>query len=162
MIYILLGLAAVGFFLLIYFNRRVKNKLKVVDYEQYDTKTFDYEVLGLINQYRKENGLGELGMNYVVNNIANSHVIWLTENVNNNFDEVKHYYQQERSEQIQLRLGKNTQVAENIAGNYTSAFNYVEGWKRSARHREIMLGGFNEIGIASNDDYCETIYIKTN
>ena len=65
----ILGLGATGAF--VYFSHHKKDKtVKWIEYEKYSPSTFDYQILGLINVYRLENGMEELGMNYPVNNIA--------------------------------------------------------------------------------------------
>lgn len=160
---ILVSAVALGISFLLHINHPKKVEIKFIQYEEYLPKIIDYEILGLINTYRLENGLEELGMTSIGNDISYAHVTWLsTQQIETvkDFREKGHYYFQQRVDQIQLRLGKNVEVGENGAWNYRTALGYFNGWRNSPGHNANMLGDYTHLGIATNDKFCETIYIK--
>lgn len=160
---ILVGVIAVGIAIVLYKNRPKEIKIELIVYEEYFPKLIDYEILGLINVYRLENGLEELGMSSVGNDIAYSHVKWLSnQNIvtEKDFDEKGHYGVQGRFDQIILRYGSNTRCGENVAWNYRTALSYFTAWKASPGHNANMLGNYTHLGVSSNERFCETLFIK--
>lgn len=116
---------------------------------------FEQEVLKLTNEFRQENGLKPLVIDWNLDKAADLHSKDMAEK-----DYFSHTGQDgSRPWQRAQREGYETRfVGENIAAGYRTAEDVVDGWINSPGHRANMLNkDYNEIGIGyfkeANDRY---------
>ena len=109
---------------------------------------YAYQVLYLINQIRKENGLNELTMNYTLIEIANIRS-----------EEITRYWSHTRPDgtdwwTIYQQYGLYGKFGENLAYGQENPEEVVQAWMNSETHRANILNAeFNKIGISSyNND----------
>jgi uncharacterized protein YkwD len=145
------------------FFRRKKAVIKKIFYKKYTSNEFDMKILQTINNYRESVGLNRLFYDEFTSDVCFSQLEFLILKLITSQEEFKkygHYYFQGRSDQLKLVYGEDTRVGENLGWNMREPMSYLEAWKDSESHNEVLNGDFNHIGIASNNKYVITIYIK--
>lgn len=129
----------------------------LVDYFTYST--IEMEILVAVNNYRKENGLGELGTLDDITFQAidhNKHMIVNKKVSHDNFD--KRYIA------LVNELGAKA-VSENIGFGYRTAGAVVNAWINSEGHKNNIEGDFTHFGISVAQDedgknYFTHIFVK--
>ena len=111
-----------------------------------------YQVLALVNQIRRENGLNELYMDYTLVEVANIRSEEASRNWSHTRPDGTSY-----STVFSMYNVYGT-VGENLAYGQSTADEVVRDWMNSPSHRDnILYSGFNRIGI-SIYNYNGTIY----
>lgn len=122
--------------------------------------TMEYEILGLVNEYRNSKGLETLKIINLISKEAIGHTNYMI-----NLGEVNH----DNFDSRHLKLVKNvsaTKVAENVAYGYNSAQAVVNAWIKSDGHRRnIENDQFTDFGISTKQDangrnYFTHIFVK--
>lgn len=112
----------------------------------------EQEVLNLINNQRKQNGLSELSINNEVQNVAQIKAKDMVDN--NYFSHTSPTYGSPFDMLKSFKISYNT-AGENIAGNSSNS-GAVTAWMNSSGHRaNILNSSFNQtgIGVASSPKY---------
>lgn len=107
----------------------------------YTYNTQELEMIQLVNQYRISNSLNSL------NEVQ--HISALCEQSNNymiSFNDVKHYYFQDRVENLQ-RIGY-TKVAAVICHNYSSNQSALVAINLNTDCHKILIGDFTDLGVS--------------
>ncbi len=108
----------------------------------YTYNSLEIETLNLINDYRAKIGLNALVQNNYISLKSEEHNDYM---ITNNV--VNHNGFETRSENILKVLGA-IKVAENIAYNYNSPQNALEGWLKSPTHKANIEGNFTFFGLS--------------
>ncbi len=102
--------------------------------------------LGLINQYRAQNGLGALGVSPTLNNAS----LWMSQDLGAHayFSHTDSQGRDPFTRMSAFGYGFNTWKGENLAAGAESAQGAFDLWKNSPGHNANMLNGnFTAIGI---------------
>jgi uncharacterized protein YkwD len=124
-------------------------------------RTMATQVLTLINNHRREIGLGELKFNDAINSEALKH----SQNMANGVVPFSHDGFEGRADRLMKLIGGNA-IAENVANGQDDAKSAVESWLGSTGHRQNIEGNYNltGIGIARGKDgdlYFTQIFLLT-
>ena len=117
-------------------------------YEQPTTSTYynndyAYQVLNLINQIRRENGLGELTMDYTLMQIANVRAEEATRNWSHTRPDGSNWWT------LHQQYGLHGKFGENLAYGQEDPAEVVQDWMDSEGHRvNILTPDFKTIGIS--------------
>lgn len=114
----------------------------------YYNNDYAYQVLYLINQIRKENGLNELTMDYTLIEIANIRAEEITRNWSHTRPDGTDWWT------IHQQFGLYGKFGENLAYGQENPTEVVQAWMNSETHRANILNAeFKTIGISSyNND----------
>ncbi len=121
---------------------------------------FEYEVLGLVNNYRETQGLSSLSTLNLVSKEAESHTNYMIEK-----GEINHHNFGSRSQNL-IQNASAILVAENVAYGFATAQGVVDAWLKSDSHRKnIENSSFTDFGISTEKDekgnyYYTHIFIK--
>ena len=122
--------------------------------------TMEYEILGLVNEYRTSKGLSKLQTLNLVSKEAIDHTDYMID-----LGEVSHDNFSSRYTKLVNAASAKT-VAENVAYGYGSAQAVVNAWIKSDGHRRnIENEQFTDFGISTKQDangrnYFTHIFIK--
>ncbi len=109
----------------------------------YYNEDYAYQVLYLINQIRKENGLGELTMNYTLIQVANVRSEEATRNWSHTRPDGSAWWT------VHQQYGLYGKFGENLAYGQESPAEVVQAWMDSEGHRaNILTSDFTTIGIS--------------
>ena len=109
----------------------------------YYNSDYGYQVLALINEIRRNNGLGELAMDYSLIQIANIRSEEITRNWSHTRPDGTDWWT------IHSQYGVYGKLGENLAYGQTTPAEVVEDWMNSEGHRaNIMAPEFTRIGIS--------------
>lgn len=117
------------------------------------------QVVILVNQVRKQNGLNELTLNEELSNVARIKAKDMAEN--NYFSHTSPTYGSPFDMIKQFGIGYRT-AGENIAMGQTTAQKVFDGWMNSEGHRANILNpSFTQIGVGytSNGNYWAQMFI---
>ena len=109
---------------------------------QYQYSNEEYELLTIINNYRKEIGKVEFQVIDYLSITANQHNAEMIKR-----DQVGHFGFEERVKKIKSKLNP-AQISENIAYNYLSSYGAFHAWMQSENHRSKIEGNFTHVGIS--------------
>jgi len=112
------------------------------------------DILGLVNQYRVNKGLGILQMNTTISAEAEKH----SSNMASRSIVFGHEGFENRVKEITQQLGVVRASAENVANGQMSAKEVVEGWLKSPGHRRNIEGNFTLTGIGVATDANGTLF----
>jgi uncharacterized protein YkwD len=121
---------------------------------------FEYEVLGLINNYRETQGLSTLSTLNLISQEAKNHTNHMIE-----IGEINHDNFSSRSKNL-IQKASAKVVAENVAYGFGTAQGVVDAWIKSDAHRKnIENSSFTDFGISTEKDdqgryYYTHIFIK--
>jgi len=105
------------------------------------------EILNLVNEYRKEQGLSTLSKLNVISSVAKTHTSYMVE-----IGKVNHDNFSERHEML-VNNAKATTVGENVAYGYNSSESVVNAWLNSPGHKKIIEDKtFTHFGISTEKD----------
>ena len=119
---------------------------------------YEQAILELVNQERAANGLPPLRANADLTNAARYHSVDMAQDAYFNHDS----YDRTGDELIKacdwyIRVrtfyAGGSRIGENIAWNYRSPEEVMQGWMNSAGHRANILGDYREMGIGFYDWY---------
>lgn len=108
-------------------------------------QSMESQILDLVNQYRRQNGLSALSLNNTISNVARGH----SANMASGNVAFGHDGFSSRVSTLKSQIGGSA-YAENVAMNRNSsnavqtAFN---GWINSPGHKKNILGNYNQTGI---------------
>jgi len=123
----------------IYFNEITESKIMYSPIEN--------EILDLINEYRKEQGLTTLSKLNLISSVAKTHTSYMVE-----VGEVNHDNFPERHEQL-VHNAQAISVGENVAYGFSSGESVVKAWLNSPEHKEIIEDEtFTHFGISTEKD----------
>ncbi|MBR3523317.1 MAG: CAP domain-containing protein [Bacilli bacterium] len=109
----------------------------------YYNNDYAYQVLYLINQIRKENGLGELTMDYTLMQIANIRAEEATRNWSHTRPDGSNWWT------LHQQYGLHGKFGENLAYGQEDPAEVVQDWMDSEGHRvNILTPDFYTIGIS--------------
>ena len=131
--------------------------------EQGEFANIEIELLDLINQYRSSEGLSELGVNELVNELAREH----SEDMASGKLGLGHEGFEERLEKIETEV-RYVLAGENVAFSGTPsnpAQSALDAWLDSPPHKENIEGDYDltGIGIARSEEgfyYYTQIFLK--
>ena len=131
-------------------------EIKLIDYE---AKTIELEILNLINEHRKSQGLNPLDDMDIVKSVAYSHTDYMVDN-----GVVSHDNFFKRSKYLKENAGAK-QVSENVAYGYSSAESVVKAWIKSEAHKNNLEGNYTNFDISAEKNeegkwYYTNIFIK--
>ena len=115
--------------------------------------TFEQDVFDHVNVYRVSQGKAALEFNAVIFEQARAHC----QNMASGNIPFSHDGFADRAAAIKAAIG-GSNVAENIAMGYTSAFAVMNGWKESTAHNENMLGNFTHAAVSVETAKDGTMY----
>lgn len=107
-----------------------------------NVKALEAELLDMVNQHRSANGLNPLSFSDVAYVHANAHTDYMIANGQLNHDNFS-----ARASQISETVNAKS-VAENVAKDYQTAAQALNGWLQSPSHRETMEGAFSHTAIS--------------
>lgn len=124
-----------------------------------ETKAIETQILNLINQHRISIGLNKLEILPIIKAVAHKHNIEMIE-----ANKLSHNGFVERAEYL-IYTTCSSNVAENLAYNYTTANSVFIAWMNSPGHRKNIEGDFTyfEISVDENKvgkNYITNIFIK--
>ncbi|WP_445453116.1 CAP domain-containing protein [Flavobacterium sp. 25HG05S-40] len=149
-VYILFLVAIIGFVVYSATRKRKTSEPPVIKiYPHYEPTPLDLEVVRLINEYRINLDLRVFTIDEHINNVANSHSLYMAKK-----KKPSHDYATERQNQF-----PNKRVGEIVAYNFQSAASVVAGWKNSPGHDKAMRNPeYLNIGIATATDINSKLY----
>ncbi len=104
------------------------------------------ELFSQVNDYRVENGLKELAFSPETYKYAEEHTQFMIGE-----NSVSHDNFNDRASQIAAETGA-TQVAENVAKDYTEVTLALEGWLQSDAHKSTIEGDYTHTAIAIREN----------
>lgn len=121
----------------------IEEKVETVNYSGYYNEEYSYQVLALINEIRRNNGLGELTMDYSLIQVANIRSEEITRNWSHTRPDGTDWWT------IHSQYGVYGKLGENLAYGQTTPAEVVEDWMNSEGHRaNIISPEFTRIGIS--------------
>ena len=110
----------------------------------YYNNDYGYQVLALINQIRRENGLGELYMDYTLIQVANVRAEEATRNWSHTRPDGSQWWT------LHQQFGLYGKFGENLAYGQMTPEAVVQAWMNSEGHRaNILSADFHSVGISS-------------
>ena len=124
-----------------------------------ETKIIETQILNLINHHRISIGLNELETLPIIKAVAYKHNIEMIE-----ANKLSHNGFVERAEYL-IYTTSSSNVAENLAYNYTTANSVFIAWMNSPGHRKNIEGDFTHFEISVDENkvgknYITNIFIK--
>lgn len=107
---------------------------------------FENQVLQAINQYRTSIGLNALANSSAAYPFADEHTYYMIQK-----KKLSHDNFNTRASNIAAACNAKA-VAENVARNYRSAQEVVEGWLESNAHKNTIEGDFTHSAVAIGED----------
>lgn len=141
--------------------KKVKTVIK--EYKDYITKEHDINIFKEINQYRQSKGLPFVeNAPENITNIIGEHAVWLDDKVSSKEDAkiFGHWNNYDRFEQIKLRTSNKVRCGEVVAYDYKHPKSVVYGWDSSPGHKEILIGDFNYVAVASEGKCVVAVFYK--
>ncbi|MEX1382515.1 CAP domain-containing protein [Lutibacter sp.] len=123
----------------IFFNEITETKITYSPIEN--------EILNLVNEYRKEQGLTTLRKLNLISSVAKTHTSYMVE-----VGKVNHDNFPERHELL-VHNAQATAVGENVAYGYNSSESVVKAWLNSPGHKKVIEDEtFTHFGISTEKD----------
>lgn len=129
-----------------------ENKDEYVNYDFYEVKQFDYELLVLVNAWRIQNNLNKLVLDQFTCNVSYSHSLYMAENKKASHD---YFYKREKAFNGKM-------LYEAVGYNYSSAKAIFDAFKKSPGHNAVMLSDSDLIGISNCFDDLGVMYVTIN
>jgi uncharacterized protein YkwD len=101
------------------------------------------EILKLVNEHRKNNGISELIKNQTAEELAIDHTKYMI-----SINEINHDNFDAKFKVLKEKENART-MGENVAAGYRDAESVMKGWLESQGHRENIEGNYTHIGIAA-------------
>lgn len=125
----------------------------------YSYNSSELETMKLINKYRVSIGLKALQINNYISSKCEEHTRYMIKN-----NDLNHNGFASRSKNIVSELGAK-KVGENVAYNYQTSKAALQGWLKSAAHKENIEGDYTHFGIsvltdANGKKYYTNIFVK--
>ena len=117
-----------------------------------NVQALEAELLQLVNQHRTSQGLSSLAFSQVAYQHANDHTDYMIATGQLNHDNFS-----ARASQISESVNAKS-VAENVAKDYATAADALEGWLQSPSHRDTMEGAFSHTAISVKSAPDGTLY----
>lgn len=119
-------------------------KEKPITYQNtQDTKEIGFEILNLINIARTARELPELKYSPILSNAGENHCKDIIE-----YGYWEHNREGKMFDDFVKELGVEYQiVGEVLAKDFNNTGEIVDGWLKSEKHKEVILGEFNEVGV---------------
>ena len=122
-------------------------------------KSIEADILGLINDYRVNNGFSSLSKLQVIKSQTNNHTNYMVEK-----NEVSHDFFYQRKEYL-MDNANAVSVAENVAYGYSTADAVVNAWIKSDGHKQNIEGDYTHFDITAEKSadgkwYFTNIFVK--
>jgi uncharacterized protein YkwD len=108
--------------------------------------TVENELFSIVNNYRQSNNKTILEFSSVAYKYANLHTDYMIFKGSTNHDNFT-----SRATGIASEVNVS-EVAENVAKNYTTALEAFENWMKSANHRKAIEGDFSHTAVSVKTD----------
>lgn len=121
-------------------------------YTENSTSNLEQEILALVNDYRKSQGLNTLEFSSYAYTYAEAHTEEMIAK-----GEINHDDFDQRSSNLAVEAHANY-VSENVGRNFTTAKGIVNAWINSPTHRKVMEGDFIASAVSAQVDDSGVIY----
>ena len=119
-----------------------------------ESRTFNQQFLCLINDHRRDNGLGSVSLDSLLTATALDHSVWMSVN-----SSMSHTGENNSNFSERCQAHSTVCDAENIALGYTTAQKLFTAWKNSPGHNANMLGSHTKLGLGISAKYA-TLVLK--
>ncbi|WP_428743102.1 CAP domain-containing protein [Tenacibaculum sp.] len=122
-------------------------------------KSIEADILGLINDYRVNNGYSSLSKLQAIKSQTSNHTTYMVEK-----NEVSHDFFFQRKEYL-IENADAVSVAENVAYGYSTADAVVNAWIKSDGHKQNIEGDYTHFDVTAEKSadgkwYFTNIFVK--
>ena len=109
--------------------------------------------LCLLNDYRAQHGLGKVGMNTTLSQVALAHSTWMNQTGTFSHTGLNSSRLTER-----CQAASTTCLAENLAHKISSPEELLSSWSANAGHNQNLLGPYSLIGFGAAGSYITLLF----